>query len=235
MSEAFPLFLRALWTCVQALPMTLLMTGLSVLLGFCLAVPLAVMHHRGVTIKARLVRGFVYFFTGTPLLVQIYLIYYGLPSMDWIGKLMQLPAFSFLKGGFIWALIALTLNTAAYSTVIFSGAISNTDAGEVEAARAFGMWPRQVMWRVILPSSLRRALPAYSNEVIMTMHSTALVSTVTIMEVTNAAQVFVVKTYHSFIGYSAAAVIYLALTLVLIAAFKLLEKRYMTHLRPQAR
>ena len=228
------LFAQALWGCLQAMPMTLLLTGLSILIGFCLAVPLAVMHHRRTTVKARLVQSFVYFFTGTPLLVQLYIIYYGLPSMEWVGDLMQQPGFGFLKNGFVWALLALTLNTAAYSTVIFSGSISNTDAGEAEAARAYGMWPRQAMWRIILPSSLRRALPAYSNEIIMTMHATALASTVTIMEMTNAANEFVTNTYRPFVAYSAAAVMYVLLTFALVGGFRLLEKRYMAYLRPRS-
>ncbi len=232
MSNTLSLFMQALLDCLKALPMTLLLTGLSVSAGFLIAVPLAVVHHRKVTLKARLVQAFVYVFTGTPLLVQLYVIYYGIPSLGFVNTLMQKPEFSFLKGAFIWALLALTLNTAAYSTVIFSGAIRNTDDGEVEAARAYGMTPYKAMWRIILPSSLRRALPAYSNEFIMTMHATSLASTITIVEMTNSAQQFVSKTYQPFIAYSAAAVIYLLLTIILVGGFKLLEKRYMAYLKP---
>lgn len=228
------LLAQALWNCLQALPMTLLLTALSVGIGFILAIPLAIAHHRKVTLKARLVQAFVYVFTGTPLLVQIYVIYYGMPSLGFINTLMQQPGFGFLKDAFIWALLALVLNTAAYSTVIFSGAIRNTDAGEVEAARAYGMLPYQAMWRIILPSSLRRALPAYSNEFIMTMHATSLASTITIVEMTNAAQQFVSKTYQPFIAYSGAAIIYLLLTITLVGGFKLLEKRYMAYLKPMS-
>lgn len=232
MNKTLTLFTEAFWECVQALPMSLLLTGLSVGLGFLLAVPLAVAHHRKTTLKARLVQVFVYIFTGTPLLVQIYVIYYGIPSLGGINSLMQKPEFAFMKGAFMWALIALVLNTAAYSTVIFSGAIANTDAGEIEAARAYGMSPYKAMWRIILPSSLRRALPAYSNEFIMTMQSTSLVSVITIVEMTNAARQFATRTYEPFVAYSAAAVIYLMLTLTLVAGFKLLEKRYMAYLKP---
>ncbi|MDO5653541.1 MAG: ABC transporter permease subunit [Brachymonas sp.] len=229
----FSSLLQALQACIAALPMTLLLTGLSVVIGFVLAVPLAILHHRHVTWKARLVRAFVYVFTGTPLLSQMYVIYFGLASLGWVGALMQQPGFGFMKDGLVWALLALILNTAAYSTVIFSGAMRNTDTGEVEAARAYGMGPRQAIWRVVLPSSLRRALPAYSNEVIMTMHSTSLASTITIMEVTNAANAFVTQTYQPFVAYTAAAIIYLLLTLTLVGGFRLLERRYMAHLRPR--
>lgn len=232
MNDTFSLFAQAFWQSLQALPMTLMLTGLSVGIGFMLAVPLAVAHHRKITLKARLVQVFVYIFTGTPLLVQIYVIYYGIPSLGPINALMQKPEFAFLKGAFVWALLALVLNTAAYSTVIFSGAIRNTDTGEIEAARAYGMTPYKAMWRIILPSSLRRALPAYSNEFIMTMHSTSLVSVITIVEMTNAARQFASKTYSPFIAYGAAAVIYLLLTIALVGGFKWLEKRYMAYLKP---
>src|SRR5690606_88671 len=106
---------------------TLVLTALSVSIGLCMAIPLSVIHQRQKTVAARLVHAFTYFFTGTPLLVQIYIIYYGIPSFGFIGHLMMQPGFGFLKEGFIWVLAALTLNTAAYSTVIFSGSIRNTD------------------------------------------------------------------------------------------------------------
>ncbi|MGO1765810.1 nickel transporter [Advenella sp. S44] len=230
MSETLSLFFDALVTCLQAAPLTLMLTALSVGIGLCMAIPLSVVHQRERTPGARLVHAFTYFFTGTPLLVQIYIIYYGIPSFHFIGQLMSQPGFGFLKEGFIWVLVALTLNTAAYSTVIFSGAIKNTDRGEIEAARAYGMNRRNAMRRIILPSSLRRALPAYSNEVIMTMHSTALASTVAMMEITGAASLFVTTTYQPFIAYSAAACIYLVLNFVLVFIFRKIEQRYLVHL-----
>ena len=115
--------------------------------------------------------------------------------------------------------------------MIFSGAIRNTERGEIEAALAYGMNKAQAMRRVILPSSLRRALPAYSNEVIMTMHSTALASTVTIVEITGAASYFNSTYYEPFIAYSAAAVLYLILNTLLVLAFRQVEKRYLVHLK----
>ncbi len=230
MFELLSLFVDAIVVCLRAAPLTLLLTGLSVAIGLCMAIPLSVVHQRENTAGARLVQAFTYFFTGTPLLVQIYIIYYGIPSFDFVGQLMTKPGLGFLKEGFVWVLAALTLNTAAYSTVIFSGAIKNTDRGEIDAARAFGMNRRHAMRRIILPSSLRRALPAYSNEVIMTMHSTALASTVAMMEITGAASLFVTNTYQPFIAYSAAACIYLVLNLALVYLFRRVERRYLTHL-----
>ena len=231
MSDTLELFWLAFQDCLNALPITVMLTLVSVSIGFLLALPLAVASLKKGTIAAKLTNGFVYFFTGTPLLVQLYIFYYGIPSLGPVSELMQEPGWEFLKSGYIWVLTALTLNTAAYSTVIFAGAIKNTDRGEVEAAMAYGMSRAQALRRVILPSSLRRALPAYSNEVIMSMHATALASTVTIVEITGAASYFNSTYYEPFIAYSAAAVLYLVLNSVLVGIFRLFEKKYLVHLR----
>ncbi|HZJ98067.1 MAG: ABC transporter permease subunit [Alcaligenaceae bacterium] len=231
MNDTLELFWLAFQDCLNALPITVMLTLVSVSIGFLLALPLAVASLKNGTIAAKLTNGFVYFFTGTPLLVQLYIFYYGIPSLGPVSELMQEPGWEFLKSGYIWVLTALTLNTAAYSTVIFAGAIKNTDRGEVEAAMAYGMSRAQALRRVILPSSLRRALPAYSNEVIMSMHATALASTVTIVEITGAASYFNSTYYEPFIAYSAAAVLYLALNSVLVGVFRLFEKKYLVHLK----
>lgn len=231
MNDTLELFYLAFLQCLSALPITAMLVVVSVSIGFLIALPLSVVSLRRKTITGRLANGFVYFFTGTPLLVQLYIFYYGIPSLEPVRELMQAPAWAFLKSGYIWVLSALTLNTAAYSTVIFSGAIKNTDRGEVEAAMAYGMNRLQALKRIILPSSLRRALPAYSNEVIMSLHATALASTVTIVEITGAANYFNSTYYEPFIAYSAAAILYLILNTVLVVGFRQLEKKYLIHLK----
>lgn len=224
----------ALQRCLEALPITLFLTVVSVLCGLIIAVPFAVIVQKN-SWRAKLIHGFIYFFTGSPLLVQLYIFYYGIPSLPWVNALMHQPGFEFLKGGYVYVLAALTLNTAAYSTEIFSGAIRNIDRGEVEAAYAYGMGRAQAMWRIVLPSSLRRALPAYSNEVILTMHATALASTVTIVEITGAASFFNSEYYEPFIAYTAAAILYLVLNTTLVLGFRRLEKRYLAHLKARSR
>lgn len=230
-SDTLALFWLAFQQCLDALPITVMLVVVSVSIGFFLALPLAIASLKTNTFTGKLTNGFVFFFTGTPLLVQLYIFYYGIPSLEFVSHLMQEPGWEFLKSGYIWVLTALTLNTAAYSTVIFAGAIKNTDRGEVEAAMAYGMSRAQAMRRIILPSSLRRALPAYSNEVIMTMHATALASTVTILEITGAASYFNSTYYEPFIAYSAAALLYLILNTVLVVAFRQVEKKYLIHLK----
>lgn len=231
MSDTLALFWLAFQNCLAALPTTAMLTLVSVSIGFFIALPLSILSLKPRNLGGRLTNGFVYFFTGTPLLVQLYIFYYGIPSLGPVRELMQEPGWEFLKSGYIWVLTALTLNTAAYSTVIFAGAIKNTDRGEVEAAMAYGMSRFQALRRIIIPSGLRRALPAYSNEVIMSMHATALASTVTIVEITGAASYFNSIYYEPFIAYSAAAILYLILNTVLVVGFRQIEKNYLLHLK----
>ena len=226
----FSLLGQALVHCIQGIPLTLALTISSVLAGLLLAVPLAVLRAPRKTPVARAIGFFTYFFTGTPLLIQMYLFYKGMPEFEWVQNLMKQDGWSFLKGGFFWAWLAFTLNTAAYSTEIFSGSIRNTPSGDIEAAAAYGLSRKQIMARIILPSSLRRALPAYSNEVIMMLQSTALASTVTLFEVTCKALDFNTHFYQPFPAFIAAAMIYLALTSILVFGFRRAERRYLAHL-----
>ena len=232
--NAFDIFFRTFLKCLEGLPLTLLLTFSAVLMGLVLAIPLAVIHARRSTFPARCVRLFAYFFTGTPLLVQMYLFYKGFPEFEWVQSLMETAAFDFLKEGFFWVWLALTLNTTAYLIEIFSGAIKNTDNGEVEAGRAYGMSAAQVMRHIILPSSLRRALPAYSNEVIMMLQATSLASSFTLFEMMGRATGLYAATYRPFPVFIAVGFIYLLLTFVLVYGFRLLEKRYLTHLKPRS-
>lgn len=232
--SAIELFIRAFMKCLEGLPLTLMLTFSAVIAGLILAIPLAVIHARRSTIPAKTVRLFVYFFTGTPLLVQMYLFYKGFPEFEWVQALMEIDAFDFLKDAFVWVWLALTLNTTAYLVEIFSGAIRNTDNGEVEAGRAYGLSSSQVTRFIVLPSALRRALPAYSNEVIMMLQATALASSFTLFEVMGQAIILNSETYRPFPVFIAAATVYLLLTFILVYLFKLAEKRYLAHLRPRA-
>lgn len=226
----FSMMWKAFVHCLQGIPLTLELTAASVIAGFILAIPLSMIHAKRDTWGAKLIRAYTYFFTGTPLLIQLYLLYKGMPEFDWLQKLMQNDTWSFLKDGFFWAWLAFTLNTAAYSTEIFSGAIRNTPHGDIEAGEAYGLTNGQIMRRIILPSSLRRALPAYSNEVIMMLQSTALASVVTLFEVTGQALDFNTKYYQPFPAFISAAIIYLILTSLMVYAFRRLERKYLKHL-----
>lgn len=233
--SAFGVFVRTFMACLEGLPLTLLLTFGAVLGGLILSIPLSIVHSKRHTLAAKFVRGFTYFFTGTPLLVQMYIIYEGFGDFKWLQDLIENhPVFAFLNDAYPWVMLAFVLNTTAYLIEIFSGAIKNTDNGEVEAGRAYGLSASQVMRHIILPSSLRRALPAYSNEVIMMLQATSLASLFTMMEIMKKASDVYSASYRPFPVYIAAGVVYLLLTFVLVYGFKYLEKRYLAHLKPRS-
>ncbi|MGD1878100.1 MAG: ABC transporter permease [Kiloniellaceae bacterium] len=216
---------------LDGLELTVKLVFTSLAIGLAMAVPLAILR----TSRNPLVNGpvwaFTYFFRGTPLLVQMFLLYYGLGQMQFMIGLSQ--QFDFLKDAYWYALLAFTLNTAAYTTEIIRGAIEGTDYGEVEAARACGMSRLMIYRRVILPSAFRRALPAYSNEVIFMLHGSALASVITIIDLTGAARIIASRHYNPFEAFIAVGVVYFCITFTLIGGFKLLERHWYAHLRPR--
>ncbi|EAR07478.1 ABC transporter permease [Reinekea blandensis] len=209
---------------------TVQMVFLSLLIGGALAVPLAIMR----TSKNKLINYpvwvFTYIFRGTPLLVQLYLIYYGVALIEGIQQTFWWAIF---KEAFYPCLIAFVLNTAAYTTEIFRGAIEATPRGEIEAAKAYGMSWGKRMKRIILPSAFRRAIPAYSNEVVFMLHASAIASTVTIADLLNAGRMIYARYYAPFDGFIFAALVYLCLTFGILAVFKQIEKRMLGHLQPR--
>jgi arginine/ornithine transport system permease protein len=175
---------------------------------------------------------FTYVFRGTPLLVQMYILYYGLAESEAVRASILWP---FLKHASVCAWLAFGLNTAAYSCEIFAGALRATAPGEVEAATAFGMGPWTRMRRILLPGALRRSLPAYSNEVMFTLHGTALASTVTLMDLGGVARAVSMRHAAPFEPYVAALVGYALLTGLVLLVFRWAEGRWLLHLkRPKA-
>lgn len=175
---------------------------------------------------------YTYVIRGTPLLIQVYLIYYGLAQLEWIqARWDSVWPWTHFKEPFFCALLAFALNTAGYTAEMLAGAIRETSAGEIEAAQAYGMGRAQLMWRIVLPSALRRTLPAYSNEVVMMLHSTSLASAVpSMLDVTAAASRIYADYYLPFEAYLAAAAIYLVASFCLIGLFKLAERRFLAYL-----
>jgi arginine/ornithine transport system permease protein len=182
-----------------------------------------------------LVGAYTYVIRGTPLLIQLYLIYYGLAQLEWIqARWDTVWPWTHFKEPFFCALLAFSLNTAGYTAEMLAGAIRETAAGEIEAAHAMGMSRSQTMRRIVLPSALRRTLPAYSNEVVMMLHSTSLASAVPAMlDVTAAASRIYSDYYLPFEAYLFAAGIYLCVTFCLVGLFKLGERRFLGHLAPR--
>ena len=215
---------------LQGIVNTVLLMVLSLLIGGALSIPLAIARANKTPVANGIIWVYVYVFRGTPLLVQTYLIYYGLGQFDFVRDSVLWP---FLREAWWCALIAFILNTAAYTTEIFRGVIESTPWGEIEAAKACGMSPTTRMRRIILPSAFRRALPMYSNEVIFMLHGTVVASTVTIVDILGAGRTLNAKYYLAYEGFIAAAVIYMLLVFIISKGFKAWEGKWHRHLRPR--
>ncbi len=219
----------------QGLVTTLWLLSSSLVVGAILALLMALALTSSVNWLRWGVGAYTYFIRGTPLLIQVYLIYYGLAQLEWIqARWDDVWPWTHFKEPFFCALLAFALNTAGYTAEMLAGSIRETSAGELEAANAMGMSRWQTMRRVILPSAIRRTLPAYSNEVVMMLHATSLASTVpAMMDVTAAASRIYSDFYLPFEAYLFAACIYLCITFSLVGLFKLAERRYLAYLAPR--
>ena len=209
---------------------TLKLLVISLALGLLAAVPLALMRvskQPAINFPAWL---YTYVIRGTPMLVQLYLLYYGMAQFEVVRESALWP---YLSNATFCACLAFAINTSAYSAEILAGSLNATPYGEIEAAKAMGMSRAKLYRRILLPSALRRALPQYSNEVIMMLHTTSLASVVTLIDITGAAKTVNSQYYLSFEAYITAGVFYLLLTLILVRLFKLAERRYLAYLAPR--
>jgi arginine/ornithine transport system permease protein len=212
---------------------TLELLAISLLGGLILSIPLAVVR----TARSRLlwmpIAAYTFVVRGTPLLVQVYLIYYGVSQLDWVqARWDEVWPWVWFKEPLFCTLVAFVLNTTAYTIELIAGAIRETPHGEIEAAQSYGMTRATLMSRIVLPSALRRALPAYGNEAILMLHATAIASVVPgIVDITGAANSLYATTYLPFEAYIAAAVIYLVLTFALVLVLRSIERRVLAHLR----
>ncbi len=208
---------------------TVQLVFMSLLLGLVLALPLAIMRTAKSPYISRPIWLYTYLFRGTPLLIQLYIIYYGIAQIEGIQDTFWWTIF---REPFYPALLAFTLNTAAYTTEIIRGAIVATPNGEIEAAKAYGMNWALRMRRIVLPSAARRAVQAYSNEVIFMLHASAIASVVTIVDLTGAARNIYSRFYTPFDAFIAVAVLYMLLTFILVYVFRRLERHLLRHQRP---
>jgi histidine transport system permease protein len=210
--------------------MTLWLLVASLAIGFCIALPLAIARNSRNPVIWGPVWVYVFIFTGTPLYVQLLIIYTGVYSLSIVQHTYFLN--EFFRKGIDCTILAFGLNTGAYETAIFAGAIRDTNFGEVEAARAIGMSTITLYRRIIIPSALRRALPVYSNEVILMLHSTTLAFTATVPDILKIANDANSATYESFSAFGIAAILYLCISFTLIFMFRRAERQEMAFLRP---
>lgn len=221
---------RALFSSTDGLIMTLQLSFVSLFIGLVLALPMALLKVSKVRALSWPITFFTYIFRGTPMLVQLFMIYYGFSQFDMVRDSWL---WDYLQNAYVCAIIAFALNTAAYTTEIIAGQIRTMPSGEIEAAKAMGMNTAQVMRRIVLPSALRRALPMYSNEVIMIIHGTSIAGLITLADLTGVARHLYSETYHVFEPFLSAAAIYLVLTLSVVWLFKRAERRWLAHLAPR--
>ena len=206
---------------LAGLATTLELTVMSLLLGGVLALVFTWLLDRRIPVARQLVELFLVVFTGTPLLVQIFLIYYGPAQFEWMK---QSWLWELLKEPWFCAILALGLNTAAYSTRLFKGALDAVPYGEVLACKALGMTKGQTL-NIKLRHAMRRVVPGYSNEVILVLKGSSLASTITIMDVMGIAQRLNAQTYDTLGVFGVAGAIYLAMNGTLTLAFRWLEQR----------
>lgn len=215
-------------TLLGGVPLLIQLTVISVSVGAVFAVLLALMRLSGNPLLDYPARGYVFVFRGTPLLVQIFLIYYGLGQFT---EIRQSAAWPFLRQPYWCGVLALTLNTAAYAAEIIRGGILSVPFGQIEAARACGMGGPLLFRRIVLPLAVRQALPAYGNEIILMVKATALASVITLMEITGLAAKLISETYRAIEVFIVAGAIYLAINFTITNAVSLIEYRLNRHLR----
>ena len=220
--------LPAYW---RGLQVSLLLMLICVSASFVLSVPLAIARVSRHAWLSKPVFLYTYVIRGTPLLVQLYMIYFGLPQFEWLRESAAWPLF---RNAWFCAWLAFALNSTAYTTEILAGGLRQTSSGEVEAARSLGMSTFTIYRRILLPGAIRRALPQYGNELVMVMHATSIASAVTIVELTRTARDVYYNNLAPLEAFGLVAVFYFVITFTLVGLVKLLEHRFLKHLRPKA-
>jgi len=220
---------------LPGIPVLLQLVSQSLAAGFVIAILVALMRLSPVLPLRWIASTYVFLFRGTPLLVQIFLIYYGAGQFS--AELRELGLWDgMFREAYFCAVLTLVLNTTAYSAEIIRGGIQNVPHGEIEAARACGMSGSLLYRRIILPKAARIALPAYSNEVVFLFQATSLVSVITLLDLAGVARDVIADTFRTFEVWTFTLLCYVALSYGIFWIFKRLERRLMRHLqrRPAA-
>ena len=213
---------------LSGLDNTILLLLISLPLGFVLALLFALGRVSKITLLSRTIASYIFVIRGTPLLVQIYLIYFGLGSVKFIRESFLWYA---LKEPFWCEVIALTINTVAYGAEIFRGGIQSIEKSQVESGLSLGFGKFLLLRKIILPIAIRKVLPSYGNELILMVKATSLVSLTTYMEMTGIARKIMAKTFAPVEAFIAAGILYLFLNFLMVQFVKYLEWKYNPHLR----
>ena len=216
MLESFPRLLNATLLTIE-------LTLLSLFFGIFVGIFFAILRTSKNKILYYLSYYYSYVFRGTPLLVQIFIIYFGLGQVEWIRESFLWVV---LKEPYTCAILAFTLNTGAYSSEIFRSAFETINKGIVEAAKSLGINKKNIFLKVKLPIAIKQSLPAYGNEMILMLKGTSLASTVTLLDLTGVAKHIISTTFRPVEVFIVAGSIYLSMTFIIHNLIKLLERKY---------
>lgn len=214
----------------QGIPTSLALTFVSLTVGFVLAVSLTFLLSMENRPVKWLINGFLTLFTGTPLLVQFFLIYAGPGQFEFIT---QSPLWSLFSNAWFCAMLALALNSAAYSTQLFHGAVKAIPKGQWETCAALGLNRLQTL-KILIPYALKRALPSYSNEVILVFKGTSLASIITIMDIMGYARQLYGTEYDALTIYGLAGAVYLVITGIMTIVLRKVERKVLAFERLEA-
>jgi len=215
-SNSFPKLLAATST-------TLKLLSLSLVIGLFIGLIFAILRIQNNLILGKFAYGYSYIFRGTPLLVQIFIIYYGFGQVDFIRESFL---WVILKEPYWCAVIAFALNTGAYTSEILRSAFQTIKPGFIEAGKSLGISSKVIFYKIQIPIAIRQSLPAYGNEVILMLKGTSLASTVTLMDLTGVAKYIISTTFKPIEVFVVAGSIYLFLTFIIHNIIKILEKKY---------
>ena len=208
---------------INATFVTLKLLSASLLIGIFLGLFFAILRINKNVFANQFAYGYSYIFRGTPLLVQIFIIYFGLGNIEWLRTTFL---WSILKEPYWCAIIAFALNTGAYTSEILRSAFQTIKPGVIEAGKSLGVSNKIIFYKIQIPIAIRQSLPAYGNEIILMMKGTSLASTVTLMDLTGVAKYIISTTFKPIEVFIVAGGIYLFMTFIIHNVIKYLEKKY---------
>ena len=217
------LMINSLPKLLNAAVITLKLLSVSLIIGLFIGLFFAILRLNKNIFINRFAYGYSYVFRGTPLLVQIFIIYFGLGQIEYLRSTVL---WVILKEPYWCAIIAFALNTGAYTSEILRSAFQTIKPGIIEAGKSLGISNKVIFYKIQIPIAIRQSLPAYGNEIILMMKGTSLASTVTIMDLTGVAKYIISTTFKPIEVFIVAGGIYLFMTCIIHNVIKFLEKKY---------
>ena len=219
----FELMINSFPKLLSAATITLKLLSVSLIIGLFIGLLFAILRLNKNIFINKFAYGYSYLFRGTPLLVQIFIIYFGLGQIEYLRTTFL---WTILKEPYWCAIIAFALNTGAYTSEILRSAFQTIKPGIIEAGKSLGISNKIIFYKIQIPIAIRQSLPAYGNEIILMMKGTSLASTVTLMDLTGVAKYIISTTFRPVEVFIVAGGIYLFMTFIIHNVIKFLEKKY---------